>query len=363
VSPPAQPASGARIARHARHAARVAKLHYVTPNAPGFFRRGTVGKFFYVTSEGETLRSPAHLARIRGLAIPPAWTDVWICRDPDGHLQATGRDVKGRMQYRYHPRWRNVRDQAKYEELVEFARRLPRLRRRLALDLARPRLDKRKVLAAVVSLMEKSHARVGNQRYLEENGSFGLTTLQDRHARAKGSHLELHFRAKSGKFAHISIDDARLTRIVMRCRDIPGQQLFQYIDHDGGHRAITSTDVNEYIRQAMGAEFTAKTFRTWAGTFSAALLLGDCEPCRSEREAKRTITRVLEGVAEQLGNTPAICRKSYVHPGLFTAFSSGDWPALWRRARRARARAGLAREEAVMVAIFEWLHTVPPRAA
>jgi DNA topoisomerase-1 len=330
-------------------------LHYVSEASPGFRRQGRPSRFTYLTESGKVLGNPRQLERIRKLAIPPAWKDVWICADPDGHLQATGRDARGRKQYRYHQRWREVRDQAKYHQLAAFAHALPRLRRSIAADLARPGLDKRKVLATVVALIEKTHARVGNDRYSLENGSFGLTTLQDRHVRARGAHLELSFRAKGGKFARVSVDDQRLSRIVQRCRDIPGQRLFQYLDAKGQAHAITSTDVNDYIRRATGGEFTAKTFRTWAGTLAAALLLNDCPPCRSDREARRTLTRVLGAVADRLGNTPAVCRKSYVHPGLLSAFSDGRWQTLWRRARRAAARPGLSREEAAMVALFDCL--------
>ena len=339
----------------ARRAARLAKLTYVAADSAGFRRRGRPPRFSYVAGSGKVVRSAAQLARIRALAIPPAWQQVWISSNPNGHLQATGRDARGRKQYRYHVRWRRVRDHAKYQDLIEFAERLPRLRRAIARDLARRTLDKRKVMAVVVALIEKTHARVGNDRYLVENRSFGLTTLQDRHARNRGEQLELRFRAKGGKFAHVAIDDARLARVVRRCRDIPGQRLFQYLDARGRPHAISSTDVNGYIRNATRAEFTAKTFRTWAGSFAAAHLLAHCAPCHSNRDVQRTLVRVLEKVAKKLGNTPAICRKSYVHPGILAAFAAGSLPQLWQRARRARTLRGLPREEAVMVALFESL--------
>jgi DNA topoisomerase I len=358
-SPEAPPADGPGKANGtslaARRAARSANLTYVAADSAGFYRRGRPARFFYVAESGRVIRSARQLARIRALAIPPAWKEVWISSNPNGHLQATGRDARGRKQYRYHARWQSVRDHAKYQDLIEFAERLPRLRRVIARDLARPTLDKRKVLAVVVALIEKTHARIGNDRYRVENGSFGLTTLQDRHARKRGERLELRFRAKGGKFTQVAIDDARLARVVRRCRDIPGQRLFQYLDAAGKAHAISSTDVNDYIRDATGAEFTAKTFRTWAGSFAAARLLANCAPCRSNREIQRTLARVLEGVAEELGNTPAICRKSYVHPGILAAFSAGSWSRLWRLARRTRARRGLLRDEAVMIALFESL--------
>jgi DNA topoisomerase I len=346
--------SPARLRREGLRAARQASLRYNACTDPGFVRRGKAPHFWYVDARGRRLTNAAHLARIRALVLPPAWTDVWISADPRGHLQATGRDARGRKQYRYHARWRAVRDQAKYEELAEFARCLPKLRRRIDKDLERPGIDRTRVLAAVVSLIEKTHARVGNERYAAENGSYGLTTLQDRHARPLGRKLELRFRAKAGKFARVSIDDARLSRIVRRCQDLPGQRLFQYLDASGRQHAVTSNDVNRYIREATGSNFTAKTFRTWAGTLCAALTFDDCEPCRSERAAKRTVTRVLEGVAEQLGNTPAVCRKSYVHPNLIAAVMHGTFPALMRQARRRRV-AGVSREDALAIALFEAL--------
>jgi DNA topoisomerase I len=261
--------------------------------------------------------------------------------------------VKGRKQYRYHPKWRAVRDCAKFGELVAFAHRLPRLRRRVQRDLARPHLDKHKVLAAVVSLIEKTHARVGNDRYARDNGSFGITTLRDSHASKRGSKLELEFRAKSGKFARLAIDDARLARVVQHCRDIPGQRLFQYLDERGERRAVTSTDVNRYIHEVTGERFTAKTFRTWGGTLAAALLFDQVEPCSSATDAKRKINRVLAGVAERLGNTPAVCRKSYVHPQLLLSFEQGSLRAALGRAKRARRKRGLSREEAVMISMLE----------
>lgn len=341
------------FAKAGRRHARDANLTYVSCTEPGFTREGRAPRFYYLDACGKRVTNAAVLARIRALAIPPAWKEVWISSNPDGHLQATGRDVKGRKQYRYHARWREVRDRSKFGELVAFAHRLPSLRRRIERDLGRTSLDKPKVLATVVSLIEKTHARVGNDRYARENGSFGITTLRDRHARPHGSTLELEFRAKSGKLARIAIDDRRLARIVKRCRDIPGQRLFQYVDERGERHAVTSTDVNRYIFEATGERFTAKTFRTWAGTLSAALLFERLEPCTSQTDAKRKINRVLSGVAEQLGNTKAVCRKSYVHPHLLLRFADGTLRRVLERARRAQASRGQRREEAVMIAVLE----------
>jgi DNA topoisomerase-1 len=334
--------------------AQRARLSYGACTEPGFQRRGKAPRFWYVDARGRRVESASQIARIRALALPPAWSDVWITPHPNAHLQATGRDVKGRKQYRYHPRWRAVRDEAKYHELAEFARCLPGLRQRVDRDLSRPETDKRKVVAAVVRLIEKTHARVGNDRYAVENGSFGLTTLEDRHAVPHRAGLELRFRAKGGKFVSMSVDDARLSRVVRRCRDLPGQRLFQYRDAAGKRRSVTSTDVNEYLREATGSNFTAKTFRTWAGTLWAALEFDRAEPWDSERGAKRSVARVIERVADRLGNTPAVCRKSYVDPNLVSAVLEGAFATLMKRARNHRV-AGATREDAFAIALFEQL--------
>ena len=324
-------------------AARRAELRYVDSNAAGI-RRVRSGKGFrYVLPSGAPVRSSRTLARIRSLAIPPAWADVWICADEDGHLQATGRDARGRTQYRYHPRWREVRDEAKYHDVVAFAEALPRLRKRVARDLRRRKLTKEKVLATVLEVMERTCIRVGNDRYAEENRSYGLTTLLDRHARIRRGLVEFRFRGKGGKPYRARVRDGRLASIVKRCRDIPGQRLFQYEDERGEFRPITSTDVNEYLRRTMGRPFTAKTFRTWAGTLTTAVLLaGEAPP--EGRAGERTVRRAIERVAEQLGNTVAVCRKSYVHPAVVNAFREGSLARL-PRGRAARAAGGGLRPE------------------
>ena len=266
----------------------------------------------------------ADLARIRALVIPPAWTDVWICPDPRGHLQATGRDARGRKQYRYHPRWREVRDEDKYGRLHEFGRVLPSIRRRIARDLRRPGLPREKVLAAVVKLLETTFIRVGNEEYARQNRSFGLTTMRDGHVRVSGSSVRFLFRGKSGVEHELALDDRRLARIVRQCRDLPGQQLFQYRDANGAVVDIGSGDVNAYLREVTGTDFTSKDFRTWAGTVLAAKLLCACEPCRSATAAKKTVAGAIDEVAKRLGNTRAVCRKCYVHPAVIDAYLDGS---------------------------------------
>ena len=311
-------------------AARRAELRYVSSDEPGIRRLRSGRAFRYVRSNGSAVRNGETLARIRSLAIPPAWKDVWICPDENGHLQATGKDARGRTQYRYHPRWREVRDEAKYHDVVAFARSLPELRRRVASDLAHPKLSKAKVLATVVRVLEYTCIRVGNDRYAASNRSYGLTTLLDRHANFRKGAVEFRFRGKGGKPYRAKLQDARLASIVKRCRDIPGQRLFQYVDDAGEYRAVTSTDVNEYLKRAMGRPFTAKTFRTWAGTLATAVLLSGTKRPHGARAGERAVRRAVERVAEELGNTVAVCRRSYVHPAIVTAFERG---ALERRFR------------------------------
>jgi DNA topoisomerase I len=255
--------------------------------------------------------------------IPPAWTDVWICPDPRGHLQATGRDARGRKQYRYHPRWREVRDEDKYGRLAEFGRALPAIRRRIARDLRRRGLPREKVLAAVVALLETTFIRVGNDEYARTNNSYGLTTMRDAHVRVSGSKVRFLFRGKSGVRHELELDDRRLARIVRQCRDLPGQELFQYLDERGAVVDVGSEDVNEYLKAITGTAFTSKDFRTWAGTVLAATLLCDEEPSTSATAGKRVIARAIDEVARRLGNTRAVCRKSYVHPAVIDAYLDG----------------------------------------
>jgi DNA topoisomerase I len=279
--------------------------------------------FRYVRERGAAVRDKVTLARIRSLVIPPAWTDVWICPNAHGHLQATGRDARGRKQYRYHPRWREVRDESKYDRLQAFARALPAIRRRAARDLRRKALERERVLATVIRLMDVAFIRVGNEEYARDNHSYGLTTLKDQHAKVKGETIRLHFRGKSGKAHDISIADPRLARTVRRCRDIPGQDLFQYYDETGARCAITSGDVNDYLRDIGGAEFSSRDFRTWAGTVLAYELLKQCRAAKSDKDCRRIVAGVMEQVASKLGNTVAVCRKCYVHPGVVEAFVGG----------------------------------------
>src|SRR5262245_14227080 len=276
---------------------------------PGFHRQRRGKSFAYTDARGQRLRDSHALQRIRSLVIPPAWTDVWICPLERGHLQVTARDARGRKQYRYHPLWRRVRDETKYESLAAFARALPKIRRHVAADLRLPGLPRSKVLAAVVRLLESTLVRVGNERYVRDNDSFGLTTLRNRHVRVHGSHIRLDFRGKSRKEHRIELNDRRLARIVKRCRDLPGYQLFQYLDADRVVHSIASEDVNEYLASITGSDFSAKDFRTWGGTVLAALALCETARIESETQAKRTLVAVMKAVASQLGNTPSICRK------------------------------------------------------
>jgi DNA topoisomerase-1 len=279
--------------------------------------------FRYLTSRGTPAGSRAR-ARIRALVIPPAWTDVWICPDPRGHLQATGRDARGRKQYRYHTRWRRVRDEDKYGRLADFGRALPSIRRRVDRDLRRPGLSREKVLAAVVKLLEMTFIRVGNEEYARSNNSYGLTTMRDSHVHVSGSKVRFLFRGKSGVRHELELNDRRLARIVKRCRDLPGQALFQYVDDRGRVVDVGSADVNAYLRETTGSEFTSKDFRTWAGTVLAAKLLCDCEPATSPAAGKRAVAGAIDQVARRLGNTRAVCRKCYVHPAVIDAYLDGS---------------------------------------
>lgn len=279
-------------------------------------RRGA--GFSYLRPGGSPLREPAALARIRSLAIPPAWTDVWICPDPRGHLQATGRDARGRLQHRYHPRWRELRERSKYAHLSDFGRRLPAIRKKIREDLRRPGLPREKVLALVVRLLEKSRIRVGGEEYARANRSFGLTTMRERHVRVDRERIRFRFRGKSGRWHDVTVRDARLARIVSNCQELPGQELFQYRDDEGRTRRVRSHDVNDWL----GEGTTAKDFRTWAGTMLAARALFLDPQQRADRTRANLVAAVAE-VAAEMGNTPAVCRKSYIHPALIEAWESG----------------------------------------
>jgi DNA topoisomerase-1 len=332
-------------------AARAAGLRYSTDETPGIHRKRAGRGFTYVDQHGRRVRGRATLARIRQLAIPPAWRDVWICGDPRGHLQATGRDARGRKVYRYHPEFRERREAAKFDQLIDFGRVLPRIRRRVARDLRRPGVPREKVLAAAVRMLELTLMRVGNEEYARLNSSFGLTTLRSRHARVTGSSVRFRFRGKSGKWHTVTVRDRRLARIVARWQDLPGQELFQYVDGEGEPESIDSGDVNQYLRDASGTDVTSKLFRTWAATLLAMRELGssDGDPHGGRargREAalakgarrprvrgssptltpggRHEIVRAMEQVADRLGNTPAVVRGSYVHPAVVEAFASGE---------------------------------------
>ena len=300
--------------------ARIAGLRYVNDEHPGFRRvRGRRG-FRYVDGDGHVIRDAATLGRIRSLAIPPAWTDVWICTRADGHLQASGRDARGRKQYRYHKRWREFRDETKYGRMLAFAKALPKIHRRVRQDLARPGLPREKALATVVRLLETTCIRVGNEEYARENDSFGLTTLRTRQVKVRGDKLKFSFRGKSGVHHDVELSDAQVAGIVRRMRDLPGYELFCYLDESGGTHTISSDDVNAYVRDIAGDEFTSKDFRTWAGTVLAGEALRAMPRSGSAAEAKRNVQQAVEAVARRLGNTKAVCRKSYIHPAVLDSY-------------------------------------------
>ncbi|NPD67908.1 DNA topoisomerase IB [Lichenicola cladoniae] len=358
-----------------REAARAAHLHYVDDSKPGFTRRLGPDGLTYFAPNGEAVTDEAVLVRLKKLAVPPAYTDVWICRDPKGHLQAVGRDARGRKQYRYHPDWRSIRDEAKYGKMLVFGEKLPALRAQVQKDLTRPGLPRAKVLATVVALLEKTMMRIGNDEYAKTNKSFGLTTLRRRHAKVSGTGLVLDFRAKHGIQQHIELKDRRLAGIVSRLQELRGQELFQYLDEDGIQHDISSHDVNEYLQEVTGEDITAKDFRTWAATNLAALALHEFEQFDSEAKAKKNVLRAIETVAKLLGNTPAICRKCYIHPRIFDGYMDGSLAEALRArveaalAPESRAQTGLTAEEvAVMAFLSRTLDhiadqgTVPTRA-
>jgi DNA topoisomerase-1 len=336
--------------------AREVGLRYVSDAQPGIRRKGAGSGFRYVDAKGNAVNDEAVLARIKSLAIPPAWTEIWICPWANGHIQATGRDARGRKQYRYHPRWRDVRDEAKYERMLNFARALPGIRKTVDAALKQPGLPREKILATIVYLLQATMMRIGNEEYARHNKSFGLTTLRDRHARIDGGEVEFRFRGKSGVQHAVRVDDPRLARIIRASRDLPGQELFQYIDDDGVQRSVDSADVNDYLREITGEDFTAKDFRTWSGTVLAALALQEYEKFDSEAQAKKNVVRAIESVAERLGNTPAVCRKCYVHPAVIESYLDGTMvEALRQRARQELTEDlhALQPEEAAVVALLQ----------
>jgi DNA topoisomerase I len=337
-------------------AARSAGLRYVSDQMPGFRRRRAGRGFRYLDQDGHPLRDKRQLTRIKALAIPPAWTDVWICSSPRGHLQATGRDDRGRKQYRYHDRWREVRDETKYERLLEFAAALPRIRERIDEDLAKPGLPREKVLATVVRLLESTLIRVGSEEYVRSNRSYGLTTLRNRHVDVDGSTVSFQFRGKSGRRHAIGVRDRRVARVVQRCQDLPGQELFQYVDEEGETRSVDSADVNDYLREISGSDFTAKDFRTWAGTVLAAQALEELSGVDPALPDKQNVVRAIERVAERLGNTPAVCRKCYVHPAVLDAYLDGSLALVAQRRAEIELSESLGQlraEEAAVIALLQ----------
>jgi len=308
------------IAADSAEAAEEAGLEYVNDERAGYSRKAKGKNFAYLDTEGKTIHDEQRLLRIKRLAIPPAWTDVWICASPNGHIQATGRDARGRKQYRYHERWREVRDENKFDRLWQFAKALPNIRRRISQHLKLPGLPRRKVLATIVRLLERTFIRVGNEEYARKNKSFGLTTLKSRHVTVKGAQVRFRFRGKSGRQHDVDVADRRVAKIILKCQDLPGQDLFQYLDEAGEVKDVTSQDVNEYLRQIAGEDFTAKDFRTWGGTVLAAIALSKQEEFETKKQAKSNIKTAICAVAELLGNTPAVCRKCYVHPVIVEAY-------------------------------------------
>ena len=344
----------------AAQAAESARLRYVTDARAGLTRRRSGGGFLYFWLDGRRISDRPTLKRIRDLVIPPAWTSVWISPLSDGHLQATGRDARGRKQYRYHERWRQVRDETKYGRMLLFAAALPRIRARVREDLALEGLPRNKLLAALVRLLETTLIRVGNEEYARDNDSFGLTTLKTRHVRVQGDEIHFKFRGKSGKEHSVTLSDKRLARIVKRCQDLPGYDLFQYLDETGERRYCTSGDVNAYLQEIAGEEFTAKDFRTWAGSVLAAEQLDEEERDNGRVTLKVSATEAVKAVARALGNTPAVCRKAYIHPAVLEAYEDPRLRAMWLRAREGDAQAGLRKDES---ALLRYLTAYASRAA
>lgn len=344
-----------RIEEH-RVAATRAGLNYVTDGVAGIRRRRAGKGWTYFAPDGTRVADDAVLKRIGALVIPPAWTDVWICPDPNGHIQATARDARGRKQYRYHPLYRDARDQSKFRRVLDFSEILPEIRERIERDLRARDLTRRQILATVVRLLDKTLIRVGNDEYARENRSFGLTTLRRRHVQIDGSRLQFSFRGKSGVQHDVAITDRRLARVVQQCQDLPGQELFQYLDSRGRRQSVSSDDINEYLRYISGRDITAKDFRTWAGTMLAAKELWSMGPAGSERQVKRNIVQAIDLVAERLGNTRAVCRKYYIHPALLEAYAKGRIVPLVAprpgKATRQRGGAALRRDE---VAVLQFL--------
>jgi DNA topoisomerase-1 len=341
--------------------AKLAGLHYADPGSPGISRIKRGRTFTYRSPNGRVIRDVRVLNRIQALVIPPAWTDVWIALDPRAHLQATGRDAAGRKQYRYHALWTAERDSTKYHRLLAFADALPAIRQRIARDLRQAKTSRPRVLATVVSLLERTHLRVGNEEYVRSNRSHGLTTLRDRHVTFRGGHMRFDFRAKGGIQQTVDLEDARLARAVRECQDLPGQTLFQYVDDDDEVKSLSSSDVNAYLKEISGGPFTAKDFRTWAGTLVAANELDGSERPESVTAGKQVIVEAIDEVASALGNTRAVCRKCYIHPAVLDAYLAGV--TIGRLSATARGSKGLRDAEARLVKLLERMDRQRPRAA
>jgi DNA topoisomerase-1 len=347
-------------------AARFAGLRYVSDTRPGIRRRKVGRAVSYISATGERISDPEKLRWIRALAIPPAWTDVWISPFENGHILATGRDARGRKQYRYHPRWRDVRDETKYTRMIAFGELLPRIRERVDEDLSRPGLPREKVLAALVRLLELTFIRVGNEEYARLNRSFGLTTLRNRHVKVEGTRIRFKFRGKSGKVHEVGLKDRRLASLIRRVQELPGQDLFEYLDSDGTIQTVSSDDVNGYLREISGEDITAKDFRTWAGTVLTYRTLACLDAASSDTEAKRNLVAAIKTVSSRLGNTPAVCRRSYVHPGVLDAYLEGS---LGDRLLRSAEQVGEAPpgtdpdEEAAVLELLRRRLLQPPGAA
>jgi DNA topoisomerase-1 len=336
-------------------AAHAAHLRYMTDAAPGIRRLRHGKSFRYQNPDKSAVKDADTLARIRSLVIPPAWNEVWIAPAANAHLQATGRDARGRKQSRYHPRWRATRDETKYERMKEFAAVLPAIRERVNHDLALPGMPREKVLAAILRIMETTYIRVGNEEYARQNQSYGLTTLRNRHVEVHGGEVKFHFRGKSGVEHAISLADRRIARIVKQCHDLPGYELFQFLDHEGNHHRIESADVNEYLREITSEHFTAKDFRTWAGSVLTCMILQECEPPAT----KKTLVQTIAQVASKLGNTPTVCRKCYIHPAVLEHYLSGSFGAQAQRLARRVAKSSeagphaLRQEELILLSLLK----------
>jgi DNA topoisomerase-1 len=342
------------LEKEERQDARAAGLRYVTDASPGIGRIARADSFRYVDPSGRPIKDEETLERIRKLSVPPAWTAVWICTIENGHLQATGRDARGRKQYRYHLKWRRVRAGTKFERMVQFGEALPMLRKKAMEDMALPGLPLEKIVATIVWLLDKTLIRVGNDEYARDNGSYGLTTFRSKHVEVSGSTMHFDFRGKSGKVHSVDVRDPRAARIVRQCRDLPGYELFQYVEENGERRTVGSEDVNEYVGEATGQDFTAKDFRTWAGTVLCAVALCRCGPQKSVEGSKHSLNDAVGAVAATLGNTPAVCRSSYIHPSLVEAYLDGTFAQRWQaRPSRARAKYRLRPEEAATLVFLK----------